>query len=444
VNERQRIPASIAIIGSGISGLTVASHLHAECDIRVYEASPWVGGHTNTIDVQLAGKHWAVDTGFIVFNDRTYPNFIEMIDRLSVQSQAAPMTFSVRCDSTNLEYRGADLGGLFAQKRNLVRPRFYRLLQGILKFNRVGVELLNSDNHEMTVREFFSNNRFSREFYNYYFLPMGSAIWSCPQSMFEEFPIRFIAEFYHHHGLLSVNNRPQWRVISGGSRSYVKPLIAAFKDRIHLNTPVRSVQRNFDGVTVVTNEGHQTFDHVVFACHADQALSLLGEQATGLEKKVLGAFPYESNQAVLHTDASILPRRRRAWASWNYLLPESKSEKASLTYCMNILQSLDASETFCVTLNNSSRIDPKKIIRTINYSHPVFDARRKAMQSRHAELLGPNHSSFCGAYWGNGFHEDGVVSGLAVVRNLKNSQFFSGSKVQAKWATEYATTGRWR
>lgn len=434
--------AKIAIIGSGISGLTVASHLHPDFDVKVYEAANWIGGHTNTIDVSTGNDRLAIDTGFIVFNDRTYPNFIEMLDRLGVESQNAPMTFSVRCDQTDLEYRGADFGGLFAQKRNILRPRFYRLLKGILKFNKVGVDLLKTDSEDVTVKQFFDATRFPKEFYDYYFLPMGSAIWSCPQSTFENFPIRFIAEFYHHHGLLSVNNRPQWKVISGGSKSYVEPLTAPFRDRIHLNTPVQAVRRDQQSVVVESAVGPRTFDHVVFACHADQAIRLLGKQATNLEREVLGAFPYEKNQAVLHFDDSILPKRRRAWASWNYLLPEDQTEKASLTYCMNILQSLKGDQTWCVTLNNKSRINPDKIIRTIDYSHPIFDIRRKPMQERHRELIGPNRSSFCGAYWGNGFHEDGVVSGLAVVNTLKNlpmSQFLSESTTRVESGAQLET-----
>lgn len=416
----------LAIIGSGISGLTVASHLHTKCDLTVYEASSWIGGHTNTIDVELDGKHQSIDTGFIVFNDRTYPNFTSMLQRLNVPSQPAPMTFSVRCDRANLEYRGADPSGLFAQRRNLLRPAFFRLLNGILKFNWRSQDLLEGNDEEMTVREFFAANRFSREFYDYYFLPMGSAIWSCPQSVFEDFPIRFIAEFYQHHGLLSVNDRPGWKVVRGGSKSYVTALTAPFRSQILLNTPVSSVHRDAARAVVSTAGEKREFDHVVFACHADQALALLGDGATESEQEILGAFPYESNETVLHTDTSVLPRRRRAWASWNYLLPESPSSKASLTYCMNILQSVESSETFCVTLNNTERIDSGKIIRSFSYSHPVFNRHRKSMQKRHPELIGPSRSSFCGAYWGNGFHEDGVVSGQAVVERLNQLEKIAG------------------
>ena len=280
----------------------------------------------------------------------------------------------------------------------------------------------------MTVKQFFETNKFSRDFYEYYFLPMGSAIWSCPQSTFEEFPIRFIADFYHHHGLLSVKNRPQWRVISGGSRSYVAPLIADFKDRIRLDTPVHHVHRQPEQVMVSFAGGREVFDHVVFACHADQALRLLGDKATSSERQILCAFPYESNDVVLHYDEEILPKRRRAWAAWNYLMPDSQEHKASLTYCMNILQSFECQDTFCVTLNNTDRINPNKIIQSFNYWHPVFDARRKEMQQRHGELLGPQRTSICGAYWGNGFHEDGVVSGLAVVNQFKQASTTNSSK----------------
>ena len=408
----------IAIVGTGISGLTAARHLHKHHDVTLFESSSWIGGHTLTVDVDLPNDKQAVDMGFIVFNDRTYPNFISMLDQLGVASQPAPMTFSVRCDQTDLEYRGADLPGLFAQKRNLLRPKFYGLLRGILKFNRIGQQLLHSTDHQLTIRQFFQQNKFPKSFYDYYFLPMGSAIWSCPQSTFEHFPIRFIAEFYHHHGLLSVKNRPQWRVVCGGSKSYVEPLVHPFRDRIHLNTAVVHVQRQADHVKVATSQQVQDFDHVVFACHADQAMKLLGDQVTDLEREVLGAFPYEPNEAVLHVDDSVLPKRRRAWASWNYLLPEDQNSKASLTYCMNILQSLASDQTYCVTLNNTDRIDPEKVIHKVQFSHPIFDQRRKPMQDRHAELLGPNRTSYCGAYWGNGFHEDGVVSGLAVAQQF--------------------------
>ncbi len=408
----------VAIIGSGIAGLTVADAIHQVHEITLFEAAAHVGGHTNTIDVGTSDQRLAIDTGFIVFNDRTYPHFESLLNRLNVVSQPAPMTFSVRCDESGLEYRGADLGGLFAQRRNLLRPRFYRLLGGILKFNRKARHLLAADDDCQTVREYFAAHKYSTDFYRKYFLPLGSAIWSCPQHTFEEFPIRFIAEFYHHHGMLGISDRPQWRVVCGGSRQYIKPLIRPFQDRIRLQQPVRSVSRSSQGVRVSVDAGWEHFDHVVFACHADQALRILGASATAAERDILSAFPYEKNEAVLHCDTSVLPKQRRAWAAWNYHLPAGGADKATLTYNMNILQSLSTGRTYCVTLNATDQIDPDQVIRRINYEHPIFDSRRRAMQSRHGELLGANHTSYCGAYWGNGFHEDGVVSGLAVAQGL--------------------------
>ncbi len=424
----------IAIIGTGISGLTAASQLHHRHEITVFEANDRIGGHTNTVDVESRGRSLAVDTGFIVFNERTYPNFCALISQLGVRSQPAPMTFSVRCDRTNLEYRGADLRGLFSQRRNLVRPRFWQLLAGLLKFNRVGQDLLGDVDNRQTVAQFFREHRFPEIFYQKYFLPMGSAVWSCSRERFESFPIRFIAEFYHNHGLLGMKDRPQWRVIRGGSRQYVQPLVRPFLDRIRLSSPVLAISRRNDppadnpdwgepaAIQVATPSGTEPFDHVILACHADQALAILGDQATPLEREILSAFPYTQNEAVLHTDTSILPRRRGAWASWNYLIDDQDdpAAAATLTYNMNILQTLDCSQTWCVTLNNTHRLDPHKIVRKFEYSHPLFDLRRKSMQSRHHELIDYRNTSFCGAWWGNGFHEDGVVSGLAVARQLQS------------------------
>lgn len=424
----------VAIIGSGISGLTVADAIHKHHDITVFEAGDRIGGHTNTIDVEIDDTRHAIDTGFIVFNNRTYPNFSSMIERLGIESHDAPMTFSVRCDQTNLEYRGADLGGLFAQKRNLLRPRFYHLLRDLLRFNNSAQRLIESGNDTQTVCQFFAENQFSRIFYEKYFLPMGSAIWSCPHDVFENFPIRFIAEFYHHHGLLSVNDRPQWKVITGGSSRYIDPLCRPFRNRIQTNCPVLHVHRGrpsgwthhrmdeTDQMVIETPQGNDSFDHVVFACHADQALRILRESATETEMRMLQAFPYQPNEAVLHTDESVLPRRQRAWAAWNYHIADRDhnrwGEKSTLTYNLNILQGIRSRHTFCVTLNSAEMINPKKIIRRISYAHPIFDSRRRRVQQRHTELIGPNQTSFCGAYWGNGFHEDGVVSGLAVSRYL--------------------------
>lgn len=413
----------IAIIGAGISGLTAAYRLSGSHEITVFEANDYIGGHTHTVDVELDGERHAIDTGFIVFNDWTYPNFIKMLDELKVASKPTSMSFSVRCDRTGLEYNGSSLNGLFAQRRNLFRPSFYRMLRDIMRFNREGQTLAESrpasNEAEVTVGDFLHAHRYSREFADQYLLPMGSAIWSCPTGTFEKFPIRFIAEFYRNHGLLSVRNRPKWRVIEGGSRTYVEAMTAKFRDRIRLNAPVQRVRRLVDGVEVESKGAVvERFDHVVFACHSDQALRMLVD-ASAVENEVLSAFPYEKNIAVLHYDTAPLPRRQRAWASWNYLIPASPTAHATVSYCMNILQHLRSKNVFSVTLNSDEFIDPNKVLQRFEYHHPIFTTQRAAAQARHRELLNANRSSFCGAYWGNGFHEDGVVSALKVCDALR-------------------------
>ena len=416
----------VAIIGSGISGLTAAYRLNANHDVMVFEANDYVGGHTNTIDVSLEGESHAIDTGFIVFNDWTYPNFIRLLNELGVASQASTMSFSVRDDAANLEYNGHSLGTLFVQKRNLLRPRFYRLLADILRFNREAFRLLTSCQPDMTVSDFLAEYGYSRPFADHYLLPMGAAIWSCPTGMFEQFPIRFIIQFYHNHGLLSVLNRPTWRVIVGGSRNYITAMTRQFRDQIRLRSPIRSVTRHADRVDLIPSKGEsESFDHVIFACHSDQALRILGDGATRVEREVLSCFPYSRNVAVLHTDASVLPKRHGAWASWNYRIGDSSSNPPSVTYNMNILQRLKSRHTFCVTLNDESRIAPGSVLRRFEYEHPVFTTRRASAQVRHAELANTNRSSFCGAYWGNGFHEDGVNSAMAVVDALQSNHRLS-------------------
>ncbi len=422
----------IAIIGSGISGLTAAHRLRQHHDITLFEANAYVGGHTNTLDVELEGERHRIDTGFIVFNDWTYPNFIRLLDEIGVPSQPTTMSFSVRCDLTGLEYNGSNLNGLFAQRRNLLRPSFYRMLRDILRFNRESPTLLKSDNEELTIGEYVRQGRYSKEFADHYLLPMGSAIWSCPPDKFARFPIRFIVEFYRNHGLLSVTKRPIWRVIQNGSRTYVDALTRPFRDRIVLNCPVQSVRRSSEGVEVNSKaRGRERFDHVVFACHSDQALKLLADP-TAKETELLGAFPYEANVAVLHTDTTVLPRRRRAWAAWNYHVQSTESDKATVTYNMNILQGLRSKHVFCVTLNGEDRINPERIIQRIAYQHPIYTTRRAAAQRRHHQLIDANHTSFCGAYWGNGFHEDGVNSALAVCNSLNANKTASSGVTTSK------------
>lgn len=410
---------NIAIIGAGVSGLVAAYRLCRQHRITVFESHGKPGGHANTVDVDDESRRLAIDTGFIVYNDWTYPNFVQLLEELGIASQPTEMSFSVRDDRTGLEYNGHSLPTLFAQRSNLLRPRFYRMLKDILRFNREAPRRLADVADDMTVEEFLEQGGYSRQFVEHYLLPMGAAIWSCPTGIFARFPIRFIIEFYSNHGLLNLMHRPTWRVIQGGSRTYVEALTARFRDRIRLHTPVRSVRRTEDRVDVQPSGSDvESFDHVVFACHSDQALRILGADATPVERELLGAFPYSRNNAVLHTDTSLLPRTRRAWASWNYRVTGDETTPASVTYNMNILQGLRSSRTFCVTLNGESRIDPDCVLRRFEYHHPVFTTQRAAAQARHADLLLANRSSFCGAYWGNGFHEDGVNSALAVCHAL--------------------------
>lgn len=410
----------VAIIGAGISGLTAAYRLSTIHDVTVFEANDYPGGHTNTVDIELDGEHHAIDTGFIVFNDWTYPNFIALLNELHVKSLPTSMSFSVRCDSANLEYNGSSLNGLFSQRSNLIRPAFYRMLRDILRFNKeaCGLMFSKSVSDETTVGEFLRRNKYSLEFAEHYILPMGSAIWSCPVGTFETFPIRFIVEFYKNHGLLSVRNRPVWRVVEGGSKSYVTQMVKRFQDRVRLNTPIDKIARTASGVVITPkNKPPETFDHVVFGCHSDQCLRMLSD-ATPVEQSVLTEFPYERNVAILHTDESVLPKKRRAWAAWNYLLNErtspSDAHPATVTYQMNMLQHLKSRHSFNVTLNSDQNISPAKVLRRLEYSHPVFTVRRAAAQRRHSELINANRTSYCGAYWGNGFHEDGVVSAIRV------------------------------
>lgn len=403
----------IAIVGSGISGLTAARQLSPEHSVTVFEAADHVGGHVNTQSVELEGQRLDIDTGFIVFNDRTYPNFCRLIDELGVESQPTSMSFSVRCDSSGCEYNGTSINGLFAQRINMFRPSFLRMLRDILKFNQSGPKELERVPEDETVADYLARNRFSREFVLHYLLPMGAAIWSCPVSQFEQFPIHFILQFYQNHGLLSLTNRPQWKVIRGGSRSYVERMTEPFKDRIRLRCPVISVSRDELQVNLTHRFGTEQFDEIIFACHSDQALKILAD-ADCLERELLLNFPYSTSIATLHTDTSVLPRNRRAWASWNYHVPVGDQTRPTLTYNMNFLQGISSKHTFCVTLNEEQQIDPGKIIKTFRYEHPVFTVNRAKVQQRHHELIRRNRTSFCGAYWRNGFHEDGLVSALRV------------------------------
>jgi len=406
----------IAIIGAGISGLTAAYYLRRKHEVSVFEAADKIGGHTATVDVSRQGRDYAIDTGFIVFNDWTYPNFIELMDELGVESQPTEMSFSVRCESTGIEYGGNNLNAMFAQRRNLLRPSFHKMIRDILKFNREAIrDLDNGDiSQDATLGEYLRANRYGEAFVYQYILPMGCAIWSASTERMIDFPLRFFVQFFKNHGLLSVNNRPQWRVIKGGSRSYLDPLTEGFSQSIQLNANINRIRRLGDGVELIMSDGRVlAYDHVVLACHSDQALSLLGD-ASLAERSALKAIPYQDNEVVLHTDENLLPRKRIAWSSWNYLLRDRYQERAILTYNMNILQGIKSDSTFCVTLNATESISPAKIIDRFNYSHPVFSLDSVQATSLVEKINGNNNTWFAGAWLGNGFHEDGVVSGRQV------------------------------
>lgn len=405
----------IAIIGTGIAGLTAARKLCVDHEITVFEANDYVGGHTNTIDVEAEGRQWAVDTGFIVFNDWTYPNFIALMNEIGVESQPSQMGFSMHCARTGIEYCGSSLGQLFAQRRNLVSPRFWGMIRDILRFNRESRQLLEGHDDALGLGAYLEQEGYSQRFIDHYVIPMGAAIWSTDPRTMLRFPARYFVDFFNNHGLLSVNDRPQWHVIKGGSRSYVGPLTAPFAGSIRLRTPVRHVVRDEGGVDIVLDGGHrQRFDAVVFACHSDQALALLRDPSRE-EQEILGAIPFQDNDCVLHTDERLLPRRRRAWAAWNYHRdPGTAKSRVSVTYNLTRLQSLPTRRQFQVTLNNSDAMDPRTVIHRVNYLHPVYNMGTIRAQERHGEINGQRRSFYCGAYWGYGFHEDGVRSAIAV------------------------------
>ncbi|BFM16667.1 FAD-dependent oxidoreductase [Maricurvus nonylphenolicus] len=409
----------VAIIGSGISGLACAYELHERAQVTVYEANDYIGGHTATKDVDIDGRHYAIDTGFIVFNDWTYPNFIRLMDKIGVASKATEMSFSVSCDMTGLEYGGADLNSLFAQRRNLFNPRHWGMLRDILRFNRQVLTELQAGDIESTqlLGDYLQEHGYGQAFINKYLIPMGSAIWSASTTTMLNFPLLFFARFFANHGLLSVNHRPQWRVIEGGSRAYIEPLTKSFKDRIKCSTPVTRVIRTDSGVIVESSAGQDVYDDVVFACHSDQALNTLVDPTLD-EREVLGNIPYQNNQVILHTDERLLPSRKLAWSSWNYRIKRQQQDRAVLTYNMNILQGIEAPETFCVTLNDTENIDPEKILGSYEYSHPVFTPESVKAAESWDDINGSKRTWFCGAYWANGFHEDGCRSGLRVAQAL--------------------------
>lgn len=418
----------IAVIGAGISGLAAAYDLtKAGHNVTVLERNDRIGGHTATMDIHHQGRDYAIDTGFIVYNDWTYPKFIELLTELGVQSQATEMSFSVSCDATGLEYGGNNLNTLFAQRRNILRPSFLKMVGDILRFNKESIEDLESGAipPEQTLGEYLTSKGYSQGFISQYLVPMGCAIWSASTKAMMEFPLLFFVRFFKNHGLLSVNNRPQWRVIKGGSREYIDPLIETFKQNIEVNAVIAKVSRTETGVQITMASGEDKhFDQVVFACHSDQALGLLSDTSEQ-EQSVLGAIAYQDNEVILHTDTDLLPEKSLAWSSWNYRLRKQKQARAVLTYNMNILQGIESDTTFCVTLNDTKAINSDKILGRYRYAHPVFTLDAIAAQARWQEINGVNNTWFCGAYWANGFHEDGVASARRVsdaIKQLSHTQ----------------------
>ena len=408
----------IAIVGTGISGMTSGYLLSEDHEVTVYEAKSTIGGHTATVDVPLSGRNWPVDTGFIVFNHKTYPHFTRLMDHLGVASQPSVMSFSFQDPKSGLVFCPSTFNSLFVQRRNLLRPAFYRMLLDAIRFRREARKLLESSDEHKTLENYLTANHYSTDFIDHFLIPMGAAIWSADPGAFRQFPARFFIEFFENHGFLNISDQPRWRVIQGGSRNYIGPITRPFAKRIRLNSPVVGITRSADNVTVRAADGRtDDYDHVVIATHSDQALAMLADPSA-TERAVLGPIGYQENQVVLHSDTTVLPAQRAAWASWNYLTPERASDRVALTYNMNMLQSLDAPETFCVSLNVGDRIDPAKVIRHFVYHHPIYTPESLTARRRHAEISGVNRTSFCGAYWGYGFHEDGVNSALAVCRTF--------------------------
>ncbi len=412
----------IAIIGSGIAGNTLGYKLYKNHDITVFEANSYIGGHTHTHTIELLDKNYHIDTGFIVFNDRTYPHFNQLLDELKVPWQNSHMSFSVRNEATGLEYNGTTINSLFAQRRNFLSPSFYGMIRDILRFNKQSLALLENGD-EISLGDYLAQNNYQPLFINNYIVPMGAAIWSTDAAQMMDFPARFLVRFFHHHGMLTVNNRPQWRTIVGGSARYVDKLTAHFVPKIRLKTPITSVKRLKNRVIIKPqNDAEQSFDYVFFACHSDPALAMLGADASVAERAILGAIPYQENIIYLHHDRSLLPKRELAWAAWNYHVTATPSNKVQVTYNMNILQNLASAEPILVTLNHTDFINPAKIIKRLKYTHPMYTIAGAAAQARHAEISGHNRTGFAGAYWRNGFHEDGVASALAALEHFEAFQ----------------------
>jgi len=418
----------IAIVGGGISGLVAARGLCREHEVTVFEAAARPGGHSHTVTVEEGGVARALDTGFLVFNRRDYPRFDALMTELGVASQPTCMSFSVRVSGNGLEYGGATLGALFCQKRNAVRPGFARMLRDIGRFYREGRARVAALGEEATIADLVREAGYSREFVDWHLFPLGSALWSAPREAFRRYPARFVVEFFDRHDLLelNLNRRVRWRTITGGSQRYVERLIAPFRDRLRLRAPVRAVSRSAEGVRLRSEAGEERFDQVVFACHGHDALAMLAD-ASPAEREILGAVRYQSNDVVLHTDARLLPARRPAWASWNYHVRPDR-DLATVTYDLNRLQGIESATRYCVTLNETDAIDPARILGRFRYAHPQYSVEWVRRRRDVGRIQGARRAWFCGAYFGNGFHEDGVASAEAVVQGIERRFATAGSK----------------
>lgn len=409
----------IAIIGSGISGLTAAYLLNRKHDVTIFEANDYIGGHTHTHKVNIDGKKYSVDTGFIVYNERTYPNFIKLLDLLNVERQLSTMGFSVKSISKDYEYAGESLNSLFAKRSNIFRFGFLRMLYEMYHFGKKADSSGIGLDASVTLGDYLKKEKYSGEFINYFIIPMGAAIWSTPANKVLNMPAYFFIKFFYNHGMLETINRPNWWVIKNGSSEYIKKIIRGFENKINLSTPVKTVARKNEGIEIQLAKKEETlkFDSVIFATHSDQALEML-ENPTDTEKDILSSIPYQKNEVLLHTDSSVLPMRKLSWASWNYQLDSDPALPVVLTYNMNILQSINCKETLCVTLNDHNSVDETKILKKITYHHPLFNGKSIEAQKRKSEISGVNNTHYCGAYWRNGFHEDGVVSALDVCKDF--------------------------
>lgn len=411
----------IAVVGSGISGLSAAWLLGQNADVVLYESERRPGGHSNTVLAPSTAGDVPVDTGFIVYNDRNYPNLVALFDHLKVPTLASDMSFSASLDGGAFEYSGSGLKGLIGQKTNLLRPRFWSMVSDVLRFYKEAPGLLQRpDLADVSLGDYLASSRYGASFIEDHLLPMGAAIWSTTAGEMRLYPLHAFIRFFANHGLLSLDDRPRWRTVDGGSREYVKRVLADFSGELRLGRSVRQIRRDALGVELTDGEGHvERFDHVVIATHADQALRMLGD-ADAAERETLGAFEYTQNVAVLHSDPALMPKRRQVWSSWNYIADRGDEDGKALcvTYWMNRLQSLDPARPLFVTLNPSRAIDPRHVIKVMDYAHPLFDLKAIAAQRRLWQIQGNRHTWFCGAYFGSGFHEDGLQAGLAVAEAL--------------------------